>query len=117
MTPAWTVGNAHDESEDQRGWFVGHFMPDADLRRSSDVEVKWGIHPAGDRRAAWTTGDERTALLILVSGRFRLELPEDSHTLARTGDYIMWGGGLDHSWLAEADSVVITVRWPSIRPD
>jgi hypothetical protein len=109
-----TVGNAHDEADDHRGWFVGHFMTSGDLRQSSDVEVKWGIHPAGQRRDAWTTGDERTALLILVSGRFRLDLPEASHTLARPGDYIMWGAGLDHSWQAESDSVVITVRWPSI---
>jgi hypothetical protein len=26
----------------------------------------------------------------------------------------MWGAGTDHSWRAEEDSVVITVRWPSV---
>jgi hypothetical protein len=26
---------------------------------------------------------------------------------------VMWGAGLDHSWRAEDDSIVITVRWPS----
>jgi hypothetical protein len=27
----------------------------------------------------------------------------------------MWGPGVDHSWEALEDSVVLTVRWPSDR--
>src|SRR2546427_161524 len=34
--------------------------------------------------------------------------------LERPGDYVVWGPGIDHIWQAEADSVVITVRWPSL---
>ncbi|CAM5634000.1 hypothetical protein SVIOM342S_04457 [Streptomyces violaceorubidus] len=26
----------------------------------------------------------------------------------------MWGRGVDHSWYAEEESVVLTVRWPSV---
>jgi hypothetical protein len=26
------------------------------------------------------------------------------------GDYVMWGAGLDHSWWAGADSIVIRIR-------
>jgi hypothetical protein len=53
-------------------------------------------------------------LLILVRGRFRLDLSVASTTLEKEGDYAVWGPGIDHSWRAEEDSIVITVRWPSI---
>jgi hypothetical protein len=26
----------------------------------------------------------------------------------------VWGEGVDHSWHAEEESVVLTVRWPSV---
>lgn len=44
--------------------------------------------------------------LILVSGRFRLDLTTESVTLERQGDYVVWGKGIDQSWQAEDDSVV-----------
>jgi quercetin dioxygenase-like cupin family protein len=62
-----------------------------------------------DRRAACGT----TALL-LVKGRFSIELSTGSFVLEREGDFAVWGPGINHSWYAEADSVVITVRWPSL---
>ncbi|WP_374005171.1 hypothetical protein [Streptomyces ipomoeae] len=34
--------------------------------------------------------------------------------LERQGDYVVWGRGVDHSWVAEEESVVLTVRWPSV---
>jgi hypothetical protein len=58
-------------------------------------------------------GDQRYTMIILVSGRFRLELTPGATVLDRQGDYVVWGPGIDHSWQAEADSVVITVGWPS----
>jgi quercetin dioxygenase-like cupin family protein len=64
-------------------------------------------------RAGWTSDDQRTTLLILVSGCFTLHLTTGDITLERQGDYAVWGPGIDHSWRADADSVVITVRWPS----
>jgi quercetin dioxygenase-like cupin family protein len=53
-------------------------------------------------------------MLLLVTGRFRLDLDGGSVTLARQGDYVIWGPGIDHAWHAEEQSVVLTVRWPSI---
>ncbi|SOD71201.1 hypothetical protein SAMN05892883_0766 [Jatrophihabitans sp. GAS493] len=53
-------------------------------------------------------------------GREELQLfdrtarPVGSTTLARQGDYATWGPGIDHSWQAEEDTVVVTVRWPSL---
>lgn len=73
-----------------------------------------GRAPAGDERERWATAERRTALLVLISGRFRLDFPERSVVLAEQGDYVLWGRGVDHSWYAEEDAVVLTVRWPSV---
>ncbi|NUR82871.1 MAG: signal peptidase I [Nonomuraea sp.] len=108
------VGNANVDAAGDRGWLLGHFKPLGDPRHSEEVEIKWGVHPAGDERAQWVRGEARTALLILISGRFRVELPGRSVLLAERGDYVVWGKGVDHSWVAEEESVVLTVRWPSV---
>ncbi|GGU94238.1 hypothetical protein GCM10010182_07790 [Actinomadura cremea] len=108
------VGKAAADAAADRGWLLGHFKPAGDARHSAEVEIKWGVHPKGERRAAWTDGERRTALLVLISGRFRLEFPGRDVVLCEQGDYVVWGRGVDHSWCAEEESVVLTVRWPSI---
>ncbi|GAA3033740.1 signal peptidase I [Actinokineospora globicatena] len=114
MTTGWSSGNAADDTTNTRGWLVGHFIdPSEGVRSSKDVEVKWGTHPEGDKRPDWTSDDQRTTLVVLVSGHFRVDLTEGGHTMTRPGDYVMWGPGIDHSWEALAASVVMTVRWPS----
>ena len=110
----WCHGNAADDTSDTRGWLLGHFIDPAEgLRSTEDVEVKWGVHPSGDKRPEWTADDQRTTLLLLVQGRFRIDLTDHSTILAAQGDYVLWGPGIDHSWMALAASVVVTVRWPS----
>lgn len=111
---SWHIGNASDDSAQTRGWFVGHFLEVDDIRLSDEVEIKWGIHPRRDRREEVVTGETRTTVLILISGRFRINLGEDSFVLENQGDYAMWGAGVDHTWEAEEDSVMMTIRWPSI---
>lgn len=114
MGANWYSGNANDDGPQNRGWLLGHFIdPSEGVRSTKDVEVKWGIHPAGDKRTQWTQDDERTTLLLLVSGKFRIDLTEGSVLMERQGDYVMWGPGIDHSWEALDASTVITVRWPS----
>jgi quercetin dioxygenase-like cupin family protein len=108
------VGNAGQDAALDRGWLLGHFKQPGDPRHSEAVEIKWGVHPPGDRRARWVRGEKRTALLVLVSGRFRVEFPGRSVLLERQGDYVVWGEGVDHSWVAEEESVLLTVRWPSV---
>ncbi|ROS32187.1 signal peptidase I [Amycolatopsis thermoflava] len=114
MGSNWYRGNANDDGDANRGWLLGHFIePADDVRSSKDVEVKWGVHPAGDKRAEWTKDDQRTTLLLLVQGTFRIDLTEGSTIMQRQGDYVVWGPGIDHSWEALTDAVVVTVRWPS----
>ncbi|GHE71080.1 hypothetical protein GCM10018771_61340 [Streptomyces cellulosae] len=110
-------GNAGKDALDDQGWLLGHFKTPGDLRHSTDVEIKWGVHRRGDQRTAWVTGEERESLLVLVSGKFRVQLREEDGgdaLLEEPGDYVVWGRGVDHSWIAEEESVVLTVRWPSI---
>lgn len=115
MAGTWYTGNANDDADTNRGWLLGHFMQPAGAIRSTEtLEVKWGIHPAGDKRAEWATDEQRTTLVILVSGRFRVDLSEGQVALDRQGDYGVWGPGIDHTWEALEDSVVLTVRWPSL---
>ena len=109
------MGNAAVDGQRYRGWLLGHFFGDrGDVRAQEAVEVKWGVHPAGDRRQAWHADERRTTCLLLVRGRFRIELSVGAFVLDREGDYAVWGPGIGHAWYAEEDSVVITVRWPSI---
>jgi hypothetical protein len=114
MTANWHHGNTTSDTQATRGWLLGSFIePDNDVRFTKQVEVKWGIHSAGDKRSGWTSDDRRTTLLLLVEGAFRIDLTEGSRVLAKQGDYTLWGPGIDHSWEALSDSVVVTVRWPS----
>lgn len=115
MGSSWYSGNANEDSGQARGWLLGHFInPADDVRSTKDVEVKWGIHPAGDKRPEWTSDDQRTTLLLLIQGKFRIDLTEGSTVLSEQGDYVVWGPGIDHSWEALEDTTVVTVRWPSL---
>jgi hypothetical protein len=113
MTEEIYIGNAAVDAPADRGWLLGHFKPAGDVRHSDDVEIKWGLHQPGDRRAQWVSGERRTAMLMLISGRFRVELPDRDVLLAKQGDYVVFHG-IGHSWQAEEESVVLAVRWPSV---
>ena len=108
------VGNALTEATIRSGWFLGHFInPIDDIRSTSSLEVKWGIHPAGDGRSEWAMNEEATTLSILIKGRFHVKFPEQEVLLSREGDYVLWSPGVPHSWSAELDCTILTVRWPS----
>jgi hypothetical protein len=110
----WHIGNAADDGRNTRGWLLGHFIDGSESVRSTrDLEIKWGIHSAGEKRREWTHDDQRTTLVLLVEGNFVVKLTTGTAELTRQGDYAVWGPGIDHSWEAKENSVVITVRWPS----
>lgn len=110
----WHVGNARIDGSDRRGWFLGHFMPPSDVRSSEDVELKWARHDAGEERDSWHDVEHRTTVLLLIRGRFRINLEVGTFVLQDQGDYAMWGPGIGHSWVAQEESEVVTIRWPSI---
>jgi quercetin dioxygenase-like cupin family protein len=53
-------------------------------------------------------------MVVLIKGRFQIDLSDASRELNTEGDYVVWGPGIDHCWRAIEDSVVLTVRWPSL---
>jgi hypothetical protein len=111
----WYAGNAAADGDPYRGWLLGHFIdPNDGMRKTDALEIKWGVHPAGQQRADWNTDEPRTTLLLMIRGRFRLDLSVGTVLLEREGDYVLWGPGIGHSWQAEEDSVVVTIRWPSL---
>jgi quercetin dioxygenase-like cupin family protein len=57
--------------------------------------------------------DQRATLVVLMRGRFRVDLSVGTVRIERQGDYAVWGPGTDHTWQADADAVVVTVGWPS----
>jgi len=110
-----SAGNAFADGDKHRGWLVGNFIePPDSVLNSGDVEIKWGVHPAGEERADWTTGETRTSFMVLISGRFIQRLPDRQVELTKPGDYVSWGPGVVHAWRAIEDSVLLTVRWPSV---
>ena len=54
MADNWYQGNAAQDGDQYRGWLLGHFIDPAahGIRHTTDLEVKWGIHPAGQTRPA-----------------------------------------------------------------
>lgn len=108
---------------DRRGWFIGHFIDDDAVRQANSVEVKWGIHPPGDSNVRYAANKSATTLSILIRGKFRLSFSEGNRVeevfLKNEGDYAVWLPGVYHNWIAEgeADTVILTVRWPSIAGD
>ena len=109
------TGNA--ELDAKNGWFVGSFVDEKlGLRSTKDVEIKWAIHPAGEWHPKdWVPGDARTAIAILISGKWEMMFRDQTVTLSKPGDFVMWGKGDDHKGRALEDCVVLVVRWPSIR--
>ncbi len=104
----------------RRGWFVGHFTgPQAGLAYTRDVEIKWGVHPAGESKTSTAANRSATTLSILVSGAFRVVFPEDGLevNLVDPGDYVVWAPGVAHTWQALKETTILTVRWPSLPDD
>ena len=89
-------------------------MPPGDPRKTGDVEIKWGVHRRGEERGQWVTAESRAAAIFLVSGRFRVDLPDRSVVIDRPGAYVVFRGA-GHSWAAEEDSTTLCIRWPSVR--
>ncbi len=109
------TGNAAIDGQNTRSWIVGYFMPDDDIRKTNDVEIKWVVLKKGDSRQEWVHAEHRTTIVILVSGKHTVDFKDTKATLNTSGDYVMWGHGTSHRWCSDEDSVIITVRWPSIK--
>jgi hypothetical protein len=124
MDPRTSVyfGNAALDQVRGSGWFVGQFVPpELGLRHQTAVELKWGIHPDGEKRShPWANGNA-TTISILITGSlhvtFHLDGTEQVMTMRQPGDYVAFGPQMVHSWEAVGDTVVLSVRFPSVEVD
>ena len=108
-------GNVAVASKDTRGWFLGHFMPgDDNPLRTGDLELKWYTHAKGETRGEWAPGIPVKTLNVLVRGRFVLLFPGHEFVLQKEVDLVLFGPDMAHSFRSEEESLVLTVRWPSL---
>ena len=118
-----SIGNAHKVGQQgQRdGWFVGHFIDDDKLSRTQDIEVKWGVHAAGESNRQFSTNQTAKTMSVLIRGKFHITFQDGESTqdvlLEREGDYVLWDAGVAHNWVAKDETVILTIRWPSIPKD
>jgi hypothetical protein len=111
------AGNVSGASSQTRGWFVGHFMPGAgNPLRTSDLEMKWWTHAKGETRAEWAPGNPVSTVNILIRGHFVLLFPDREVPLQKEGDFVLFGPDTPHSYRSVEESLVLTVRWPSLPP-
>lgn len=114
-------GNLHDEEKENpqnKGWFMGHFINEPAFR-NRHVEVKWSTHTKGWAKGFVAANTKSRSLSVLISGRFVICFPDEKRevTLSRPGDYCLFTEGVCHSSAASEESVVLTIRWPSIPDD
>lgn len=107
-------GNAYND-RNPRQWLIGHFIePQKGLLFNEDVEIKWGTVKAGEEKSFWVKSTHAKTISILIKGKFIISFPDCEYVLEKEGDYVLWGTEIAHTWKALEDSVLITVRWPSV---
>jgi hypothetical protein len=113
-------GNAVVDQVRDTGWFVGQFVPpELGPRHQTEVELKWAIHPDGDRRQHGAEANRNaTTISVLIQGTLRttFEIAGTMHvvTLQKQGDYVIFGPEIVHSWEALGHTLVLSVRFPSL---
>ncbi len=102
------------ENPKRRGWFMGNFLNKNSSLRTGNVEIKWGRHKKGEsgKEPARCAG---YSLAILIYGKFVTEFPDKNQeaVLEKEGDFVFHEKGVNHSWRAEEDCLLLTARWPS----
>jgi hypothetical protein len=118
-TEPFYFGNAKVDQAPGAGWFVGQFIPaEFGLRHQTDVELKWGVHPDGEKRPQPWANQNGTTISVLIEGSLKITFYVDGgqkEVMLRTkGDYVAFGPEVVHSWEAVGDTIVLSVRFPSV---
>lgn len=116
---SYYFGNATIDQVRASGWFVGQFVPpELGLRHQTAVEIKWGLHPDGDTRPQpWANGSA-TTISVLIRGTLLVSIYADEGPrvikLTKEGDYVVFGSDVVHSWEAVGETLVLSIRFPSV---
>ncbi len=105
------------ENPETRGWVLGNFIDLSLPFHSKDVEIKWGRHKKGETKDSAYVDVPTKALAILIYGKLSIKFPEQDQdiVLEKEGDYIYNEGRLHHILNVFEDSLLITIRWPSLK--
>jgi len=112
-------GNTAESNPQQRGWMLGSFLDPNSPLHSDAVEIKWGVFKKGEDKTVAAANRVAKSISILVKGRVNLLFPDHDTIieLKKEGDYAYWENNVFHTSQILEDSVVITIRWPSITHD
>ncbi|KAA8499369.1 hypothetical protein FVE85_6954 [Porphyridium purpureum] len=118
------TGNADVEARENGKWFVGHFLAASTMRRARELELKWARNRAGTANGEVAVNTKGFSMGVLLYGAQAYEFGNHigdkrstKVTLAKQGDFVVWGPNMPHTWTTLKDSLVLTVRWPSIPGD
>ncbi len=109
-------GNAQTDCT-RDGWIVGHFMPQDDLRYSQNIEVSYRFLTKGTARKKLSDPVYTTTCWFVLSGRLcnTYVWPGSRYTriTCRDNQYAIVSPGARHRWVAQEDSKILAIRWPS----
>lgn len=118
--PVPTAGHVHGSlSADaietgRRGWIIGAFFDDQDVRHCLDLEVKYGEFRRGEDPNHPAKLSSTTEFTLVLSGSLRAAVGSDELILSQ-GDYVLIHPGTPNNTVLEVleDAVVLTVKAPS----
>ncbi|OHA26475.1 MAG: hypothetical protein A3C06_02770 [Candidatus Taylorbacteria bacterium RIFCSPHIGHO2_02_FULL_46_13] len=108
-------GNVYTKPGVKKNWVMGHFIDPKTPFHQKDFSLKWTKSKRGDSREQIGTCEAET-LDILVYGKHKIDFPNlhKSVTLEKEGDYVYVGRNIAHTWETLEDSLIVTLRWPSV---
>ena len=105
------------------GWFIGDKQAPGSPRYRNKMFVKYGIHSAGEQSKPASPVKPLVTVSILIEGgpfvhwfekadksKFTNGAEKVVVTLKDIGDYLLYEPGIDHSWKAIGNSVVLTMQ-------
>ncbi len=77
------------------------------------------MHKKGEEKKEIVANKKAKTISILIKGKFLIRFPEDNKDvlLSEIGEYVFWDSMVYHNSEALEDSIVMTIRWPSITND
>lgn len=112
------VGNLRKDGEKYRGWAVGDHVDEGGPRKNDLFKVKLGEHGPGEGRTEIAKVDG-VAVYILIEGEWEITCMNPDGTLhfskvlREQFDYVIYGGGIGHTWVTKTGCIGLTFQIPS----
>lgn len=107
-------GNAVEDGDQTRGWFVGDFWQDLSLvnplQQQSKIEIKYVRHGAGEKRSEWSVSKDRYCLGLVLSGKMKFTFKTQTKIL-KNQEYFISSPGEPHQWEVLEDTLVLSIKW------